>query len=89
MTDFTIVGQSGRGIGPFLAMRRLEHLHLLARENSSVLLGMFAGVYRHQDMSHLTFSDNPAMHPFVRREVLAHLGLPGSGFCLCTPLLAE
>ena len=45
MTDFTIIGQSGLGIGRFLAKKREEDLQRLAQENGKTLFGMFAEIY--------------------------------------------
>ena len=45
MTDFTIIGQDGLGIGPFLSNMRLDDLNSLAAKNGNKLLGMFAEIY--------------------------------------------
>ncbi|WP_102349050.1 GNAT family acetyltransferase [Bacillus sp. Marseille-P3661] len=74
MTDFTIIGKDGLGIGPFLANNRLEHLHSLAAANGKKLRGMFAEIYDPSQVEKLEFGGVRAMNPFVRREVLAHLG---------------
>jgi hypothetical protein len=74
MTDFTIVGREGLGVGRFLATKRLEDLKAIAKSHGQTILGMFAEVYdpyRAQDHS---FGGIKPMDPFVRREVLSHLG---------------
>jgi hypothetical protein len=74
MTDFTIIGQAGLGIGPFLANKRLEDLHELAAANGKKLLGMFAEIYDPYRVDHYEFGGVKPMDPYVRREVLSHLG---------------
>lgn len=74
MTDFTIIGQAGLGIGPFLANKRLADLQALAAENGKQLLGMFAEIYDPYRALHHEFGGIKPMDPYVRREVLAHLG---------------
>jgi hypothetical protein len=74
MTDFTIIGRDGRGIGPFLAKKRQEDLFALVKETGSRLIGMFAEIYNPTEVEALAFGGAKAMNPFVRREVLSHLG---------------
>jgi hypothetical protein len=74
MTDFTIIGQSGLGIGPFLANKRAEDLKALAEENGKQLFGMFAEIYDPYRVDHYEFGGVKPMDPYVRREVLSHLG---------------
>ncbi|MFS0689556.1 GNAT family N-acetyltransferase [Sporosarcina sp. 179-K 8C2 HS] len=74
MTDFTIIGQSGLGIGRFLAKKREEDLQRLAQENGKTLFGMFAEIYDPYDREDFDFGGVMAMNPYVRREVLSHLG---------------
>ena len=74
MTDFTIIGQAGLGIGRFLATKRAEDLHALACENGKEMLGMFAEIYDPYRVEHYAFGGIKPMDPFVRREVLSHLG---------------
>lgn len=74
MTDFTIIGKEGLGIGPFLANRRMEDLRAVVKECGGTLLGMFAEIYNPYLSEQLEFGGVKAMNPFVRREVLAHLG---------------
>lgn len=74
MTDFTIIGQAGLGIGPFLAERRLVDLNALAAANLKKLSGMFAEIYDPYRVDHYEFGGVKPMDPYVRREVLAHLG---------------
>ncbi|MGB8955112.1 MAG: hypothetical protein WCC10_07045 [Tumebacillaceae bacterium] len=74
MTDFTIIGRDGMGIGPFLAKKRYEDLQALVKEKGRRLIGMFAEIYNPQHVESLAFGGVKAMNPVVRREVLAHLG---------------
>jgi hypothetical protein len=74
MTDFTIIGQAGLGIGPFLAGKRAEDLKSLAAANGKELFGMFAEIYDPYKVDHYEFGGVKPMDPFVRREVLSHLG---------------
>lgn len=75
MTDFTIVGRAGLGIGRFLLVQREAHLKRLEAESGVPMLGMFAEIYDPAQLG----DDEAAgpvgpMHPAVRREVLSHLG---------------
>ncbi|MFC4600834.1 GNAT family N-acetyltransferase [Cohnella hongkongensis] len=74
MTDFTIIGRPGLGIGRFLAERRLEDLITLAEDNGKQLYGMFAEIYDPYQVEHYEFGGVKPMDPYVRREVLSHLG---------------
>ncbi|MEC2344275.1 GNAT family N-acetyltransferase [Paenibacillus barengoltzii] len=74
MTDFTIIGQAGLGIGRFLADHRLRDLHALAEANGKKLRGMFAEIYDPYQVEHHEFGGVKPMDPYVRREVLSHLG---------------
>lgn len=74
MTDFTIIGQAGLGIGRFLAKNRLEDLNRLAGANGKRLYGMFAEIYDPYRVEHHEFGGVKPMDPYVRREVLSHLG---------------
>jgi len=74
MTDFTIIGQEGLGIGRFLAQNRLKDLNTLAADNGTRLLGMFAEIYDPYRVEDFSFGGIKPMDPFVRREVLSHLG---------------
>lgn len=74
MTDFTIIGVAGLGVGPFLARKRLADLYCLAEENGKKLLGMFAEIYDPYRVEEYEFGGIKPMDPYVRREVLAHLG---------------
>ncbi|MEK0313946.1 GNAT family N-acetyltransferase [Cohnella sp. 56] len=75
MTDFTIVGRAGLGIGRFLLVQREAHLKRLEAESGVPMLGMFAEIY---DPAQLDEGETAGpvgpMHPAVRREVLSHLG---------------
>jgi len=73
MTDFTIIGREGLGIGRFLAQNRMKDLNALAAENGTQLLGMFAEIYDPYRADY-SFGGIKPMDPFVRREVLSHLG---------------
>lgn len=74
MTDFTIIGQAGLGIGRFLATKRAEDLHALSIASGKQMLGMFAEIYDPYRVDHHAFGGVKPMDPFVRREVLSHLG---------------
>ncbi|GIQ69492.1 GNAT family N-acetyltransferase [Xylanibacillus composti] len=74
MTDFTIIGQAGLGIGRFLAQRRAEDLNKLAEANGKKMYGMFAEIYDPYRVDHYEFGGVKPMDPYVRREVLSHLG---------------
>lgn len=74
MTDFTIIGQVGLGVGPFLANKRAEDLKALAEANGKKLFGMFAEIYDPYRVGHYEFGGIKPMDPYVRREVLSHLG---------------
>jgi hypothetical protein len=74
MTDFTIIGQVGLGIGPFLANNRAKDLNELASANGKKLKGMFAEIYDPYRVDHYEFGGVKPMDPYVRREVLSHLG---------------
>jgi hypothetical protein len=74
MTDFTIIGQAGLGIGPFLANNRAKDLNELATANGKKLKGMFAEIYDPYRVDHYEFGGVKPMDPYVRREVLSHLG---------------
>lgn len=74
MTDFTIIGREGLGIGRFLAQERLKDLNRLAAENGKELFGMFAEIYDPYRVQDYEFGGVKPMDPFVRREVLSHLG---------------
>ncbi|MDQ0226014.1 GNAT family N-acetyltransferase [Metabacillus niabensis] len=74
MTDFTIIGVAGLGVGPFLANKRLEDLHKMASLNGKKLERMFAEIYDPYRVEHYEFGGIKPMDPYVRREVLAHFG---------------
>ncbi|MFK2825718.1 GNAT family N-acetyltransferase [Bacillus sp. B190/17] len=74
MTDFTIIMKEGLGVGPFLANNRHEDLMNLAKENDLQLRGMFAEIYDPYRAQEHSFGGIKVMDPFVRREVLSHLG---------------
>ncbi|MGF7033850.1 hypothetical protein J2T17_004798 [Paenibacillus mucilaginosus] len=74
MTDFTIIGRDAIGVGPFLAGQRMEDLRKVVAASGGTLQGMFAEIYNPYLSEKLEFGGVKAMNPFVRREVLAHLG---------------
>lgn len=74
MTDFTIISQPGLSLGRFLAQNRLKDLQQLAKENGNELFGMFAEIYDPYRVVHHEFGGVKVMDPYVRREVLSHLG---------------
>jgi hypothetical protein len=73
MTDFTIISKPGLSLGRFLAQNRLKDLQQLAAENGKELFGMFAEIYDPYRVGH-EFGGVKVMDPYVRREVLSHLG---------------
>jgi hypothetical protein len=73
VTDFTVIGREGLGIGRFLAENRRRHLERLAEETRTSPLGMFAEIYDPKKADFAPAELTP-MHPYVRREVLSHLG---------------
>lgn len=74
MTDFTIIGREGLGVGPFLVQKREEDLMELVVAGKSNLQGMFAEIYNPYKVENHEFGGLKPMDPFVRREVLSHLG---------------
>jgi hypothetical protein len=74
MTDFTIIGKDKLGIGTFLAQKRLADLNSLASINGKRLHGMFAEIYDPYQVEQYEFGGIKSMNPYVRREVLSHLG---------------
>ena len=74
MTDFTIICKQGLSLGRFLAENRLKDLQNLAKENGKALFGMFAEIYDPYQVDSYEFGGVKPMDPFVRREVLSHLG---------------
>ncbi|MFC5465734.1 GNAT family N-acetyltransferase [Lederbergia graminis] len=74
MTDFTIIGQAGLGIGPYLAKQRSQDLNKLAEANGKNMYGMFAEIYDPYRVEEYEFGGIKPMDPYVRREVLSHLG---------------
>ncbi|WP_341301322.1 GNAT family N-acetyltransferase [Lysinibacillus sp. FSL H8-0500] len=74
MTDFTIIGKPNLGIGRYLAVNRSADLERLAKEHGKVLYGMFAEIYNPYEREDFAFGGVMAMNPYVRREVLSHLG---------------
>ncbi|MEH7124931.1 GNAT family N-acetyltransferase [Bacillus sp. JJ1773] len=74
MTDFTIIGRPGLSLGRFLAQNREKDLNELAKANGKELFGMFAEIYDPYQLDDHEFGGVKPMNPFVRREVLSHLG---------------
>ncbi|MNX09002.1 hypothetical protein D3C86_387200 [compost metagenome] len=74
MTDFTIIGKPGLGIGRFLWKKRQDDLERLSQENGKELYGMFAEIYDPYRVKEHDFGGVKTMDPYVRREVLSHLG---------------
>jgi len=85
MTDFTIIGQAGLGIGRFLAQNRLRDLEALAQGNGKPMYGMFAEIYDPYRVEHYDFGGVKPMDPYVRREVLSHLGYKRLDFSYVHP----
>jgi len=74
MTDFTIIGKPSLGIGRFLLRKREQDLQKLAEQSGTESLGMFAEVYDPYRAKEHAFGGVSPMNPFVRREVLSHIG---------------
>jgi len=74
MTDFTIIGVAGLGIGRFLYVQRTRDIEKLQKSSGTESLGMFAEIYRPHSVSSQKFGNILPMHPAVRREVLSHIG---------------
>lgn len=74
MTDFTIIGRPGLGIGRFLYRKRQTDLEQLASQTGQTLFGMFAEIYDPYRVTDHAFGEVKPMDPFVRREVLSHIG---------------
>ena len=74
MTDFTIIGSPGLGIGRFLYRRRQDDLEALAAQSGQQLYGMFAEIYDPYRVEDNSFGGIKPMDPYVRREVLSHIG---------------
>ena len=85
MTDFTLIGRDGKGVGPFLARERLSDIHRLADEFGKQPRGMFAEIYNPYEVEEATFGGVTSMNPFVRREVLSHLGYQKLNFSYVHP----
>lgn len=74
MTDFTIIGRPSMGIGRFLLRNRERDLARLANDSGTEPIGMFAEVYDpYRSLEH-GFGGVSPMNPYVRREVLSHIG---------------
>ncbi|ALS27966.1 GNAT family acetyltransferase [Paenibacillus sp. 32O-W] len=73
MTDFTVIGKPSMGIGRFLLCRRESDLRRLAEQSGTTSIGMFAEVYDPYQF-HYEFGGLTPMNPYVRREVLSHIG---------------
>lgn len=74
MTDFTIIGKPSLGIGRFLLRNRERDLAKLAGQSGTTPIGMFAEVYDPYRAEEHAFGGVSPMNPFVRREVLSHIG---------------
>ncbi|OMF38289.1 GNAT family acetyltransferase [Paenibacillus sp. FSL H8-0548] len=74
MTDFTIIGKPSLGIGRFLLRNRERDLVKLAEQSGTTPLGMFAEVYDPYRAEEHAFGGVSPMNPYVRREVLSHIG---------------
>jgi hypothetical protein len=85
MTDFTIIGREGLGIGRFLARSRQEDLQAVAAASGKPMLGMFAEIYDPYRVEGHVFGGVKPMDPFVRREVLSHMGYKRLDFAYVHP----
>lgn len=85
MTDFTIIGRPGLGLGRFIAKKRMEDLQEIASQNGVELYGMFAEIYDPYRIGDHAFGGVKTMDPYVRREVLSHLGYKRLDFSYVHP----
>lgn len=85
MTDFTIVGREGLGVGRFLYLHRKADLDAWARRHGKTPLGMFAEIYDPYRAGQFAFGGIKPMDPYVRREVLSHLGYKRIDLCYVHP----
>lgn len=74
MTDFTIIGKPSLGVGRFLMRSRQQDLERLAKKSGTDSIGMFAEIYDPYRAASHEFGGVSPMNPFVRREVLSHIG---------------
>ncbi|MFX3635222.1 MAG: GNAT family N-acetyltransferase [Candidatus Pristimantibacillus sp.] len=74
MTDFTIIGQPAKGIGRFLMRGRERDLARMAEQSGTEPIGMFAEIYDPYENGKHEFGGVTPMNPYVRREVLSHMG---------------
>ncbi|RCW50948.1 GNAT family N-acetyltransferase [Paenibacillus prosopidis] len=74
MTDFTIIAKPSLGIGRFLLRNRERDLERLAEQSGTTPIGMFAEVYDPYRAEDHAFGGVSPMNPYVRREVLSHVG---------------
>lgn len=73
MTDFTIIGRPAMGIGRFLMRNRERDIARLAAASGTEPIGMFAEIYNPITADY-HFGGVTPMNPYVRREVLSHIG---------------
>lgn len=85
MTDFTIVGREGLGVGRFLYLERKADLERWAARHGKTPLGMFAEIYDPYRAEKHAFGGIKPMDPYVRREVLSHLGYRRLDFAYVHP----
>lgn len=85
MTDFTIIGSAGQGIGRFLYIERAKDLKQLQKLSGTTSIGMFAEIYNPQLTTTFQFGNVLPMHPVVRREVLSHMGYRKLDFAYVHP----
>ncbi|ANE47824.1 GNAT family acetyltransferase [Paenibacillus swuensis] len=85
MTDFTIIGRPQLGIGRFLYKEREQDLKRMAEVSGQELLGMFAEIYDPYRKKDHEFGGVKPMDPYVRREVLSHLGYQRLDFSYVHP----
>ncbi|MBW7477591.1 GNAT family N-acetyltransferase [Paenibacillus oenotherae] len=88
MTDFTIIGRPNSGIGRFLLRKREKDIARLASASGTVAIGMFAEIYNPQQVDY-GFGGVAAMNPYVRREVLSHIGYQRLDFAYVHPSWEE
>ena len=85
MTDFTIIGRAGLGIGRFILKSREKDIARLAQESGTEVRGMFAEIYNPL-IADYHFGGITPMNPYVRREVLSISAINGWTFPMFTRL---
>lgn len=85
MTDFTIIGEANLGVGRFLYREREKDLARLEAASGTASIGMFAEIYDPTRAAVHEFANVTPMNPYVRREVLSHIGYKRIDFTYVHP----